>query len=117
MWYLIIILAIIYYYFKSNTIIITCNADENDRCKMYNQRDVQTKCESLCAEKDKQYKFSGKYFKTDNVHNCECKIELFTQVGNNPDILPEPIPTDEAFSDRNYVEKMQEDRFKKLIFG
>jgi hypothetical protein len=124
MW-IIILLAIAAYYFyrnnkKSDIFISSCNSIEDDGCKMYNSRDIQSKCESLCLEKNNSAMFTGEYFKDGDSHNCECKItpkEQFTQFGEHQDILPDKVPTDAAFSDRGYTEKMQEDRYKKLQFG
>lgn len=123
MWIIILLAIAAYFYYtsqKSDIFIVSCNSQEDDGCKMYNARDINSKCQSLCLEKDKTSEFTGEYIKDKDNHNCECKIksnEEFTQFGNNPDILPDKVPTDAAFSDRSYTEKMQEDRYKKLQFG
>lgn len=122
MWYIIILLAVAYYFYtrKYDIFVTSCNSQQDDGCKMYNSRDINSKCQSLCVEKDKNSIFTGEYIKDNDIHYCECKIkpkESFTQFGNHQDILPDKVPTDAAFSDRSYTEKMHEDRYKKLQFG
>lgn len=122
MWIIILLAIAAYFYFnrKSDVFVSSCNSVEDDACRMYNSRDIQSKCESLCLEKDKNSRFTGNYIKDGDNHNCECEIkpkETFTQFGEHPDILPDKVPTDAAFSDRGYTEKIQEDRYKKLQFG
>lgn len=122
MWILILLAICVYFYItrKSDVFTVSCNSTEDDGCKMYNTRDINSKCQSLCVEKNKNAKFTGEYLKDKDVHSCECQIkpaESFTQFGENPDILPDKVPTDAAFSDRSYTEQMQEDRYKKLQFG
>lgn len=122
MWILILLAIGVYFYIsrKSDVFTVSCNSTEDDGCKMYNTRDINSKCQSLCVEKNKNSKFTGLYLKDNNIHNCECKIheaESFIPVGEHPDILPDEVPTDAAFSDRSYTEQMQEDRYKKLQFG
>ena len=123
MWIIILLAIAAYFYYtsqKSDIFIASCNSSEDDGCKMYNARDINSKCQALCLEKDTNSEFTGEYVKDKDNHHCECKIkpkESFTQVGNNQDILPDKVPTDAAFSDRGYTEKTQEDRYKKLQFG
>lgn len=124
MWIIILLLAAVAFYFINNKDkTVTCNIDADDSCKMYNQRDIQSKCSSMCTEKNSKYIFTGQHKQVNNEHVCECdypaeKFTLdFTNVGENPDILPDVIPTDVKFSDRNYLEKQEENRFKDLIFG
>ncbi len=125
MLYLIIIAAFVYFFLIKSDINpvkdmkVSCNMSEDDSCKMYNQRDIQSKCQFLCVQKNKDYIFNGNSLKKGDIQICECieAPEKFTDFGNNPDILPDKVPNDEAFSDRNFVEKTQEDRFHKLIFG
>lgn len=124
MW-IIILIAIVLYFFMNQTGKVTtkCNQDEDDTCKMYNQRDIQSKCSSMCVKLNPNYTFTGTYYKEDNEHVCECdtsteKFTLdFTNFGENPDILPDIVPDDSKFSNRDYLEKEEENRYNKLIFG
>ena len=118
MWIIILLAIAAYFYYtsskKPNVFVVSCNSNEDDGCKMYNSRDINSKCETLCLKKNENAIFTGEYIKDNDNHHCECKIksnEEFTQFGNNPDILPDKVPTDAAFSDRSYTEKMQEDRY------
>jgi hypothetical protein len=77
----------------------------------------------MCIEQNPKYIFTGKHTQVNNEHVCECdypeeKFTLdFTNVSETPDILPDVVPSDVKFSDRNYLEKEQEKRYKGLIFG
>lgn len=130
---LILILTIVYFVFfngknknlkhMSKPITVKCN-ESDVNCRMYNVRDIQSKCQSLCVQENHDYVFTGNHKQKDDEHICECnypnieKFTLdFTNVGENPDILPDIIPTDMKFSDRNYLEKVKEERYKDLIFG
>lgn len=126
MWIIfIIIIAIIYYkmFMYPKNFIAKCNSDSNDSCKMYNQRDIQSKCEYMCKTLNPKFIFSGKHSQNDNEHICECeerseKFTLdFTPIKEHQDILPDKIPNDSKFSDRNYLEKEEEQRYRNLIFG
>jgi hypothetical protein len=120
---LLIAAAAVFYFFNESNKTVKCNIDSDDSCKMYNQRDIQSKCESMCTEQNPKYIFTGQHKQVNNEHICECaypkeKFTLdFTNVGDNPDIIPDVVPTDVKFSDRNYLEKEQENRYKGLIFG
>ena len=122
MWFIILLLAAVAFYFLKNNKTVRCNIDSDISCKMYSQQDIQTKCTSLCLEKNNKYVFTGTHRQEGKEHLCECdypeKFTLdFTNIGENPDILPDVIPTDVKFSDRNYLEKTEEKRYKDLIFG
>jgi hypothetical protein len=99
--------------------IVSCDEESDDLCKMYNQRDIQSKCSAMCIKNNPNHVFTGTHRKEGNKHVCECELpkENFTTVNENPDILPDVVPSDVKFSDRNYLEKEQEKRFNKLIFG
>lgn len=127
---LLLIIIVFIYYFK-NTIIngkvnenITVSCNESDiSCKMYNPRDIQSKCQSLCVQENPKYVFTGTHKQIDSKHTCECSYPIekftldFTNVGEHPDILPDVVPSDMKFSDRNYLEKEEGKRYHDLIFG
>ena len=124
MWIILLVIATIaFYFYKNNNKTVKCNIDSDGSCKMYNQRDIQSKCSSMCAEANPTYIFTGKHKQVENEHICECdyaeeKFTLdFTNVSENPDILPDIIPSDVKFSDRNYLEKTEEKRYRDLVFG
>jgi hypothetical protein len=125
MLFIVLLIAAVVYYFINNARnkTVKCNMDSDDSCKMYNQRDIQSKCSSMCIEQNPKYIFTGKHTQVNNEHVCECdypeeKFTLdFTNVSETPDILPDVVPSDVKFSDRNYLEKEQEKRYKGLIFG
>lgn len=121
---ILLILAFVYFFvFNKQSLTVKCNSDEDDTCKMYNQRDIQSKCNSMCSKLNPKYVFNGQYIKEDNEHICGCakspeQFTLdFTNVGENPDILPDIVPDDSKFSNRDYLEKEEEKRYNKLIFG
>jgi hypothetical protein len=121
---ILIALAFLYFFvFNTSSITVKCNSDEQDACKMYNQRDIQTKCTSMCNKLNPKYIFNGQYTKNDNEHICGCSESPeqftldFTNVGENPDILPDIVPDDSKFSNRDYLEKTEEKRYHSLIFG
>lgn len=119
----LLIAAVVYYFINNKNKTVKCNIDSDDSCKMYNQRDIQSKCSSMCIEQNPNYIFTGKHTYVNNEHVCECdypeeKFTLdFTNINENPDILPDVVPSDVKFSDRNYLEKEQEKRYGSLIFG
>jgi hypothetical protein len=123
MWFILLILAAVAFYLnKTTNRTVKCNVLTDNSCKMYNQRDIQSKCSSLCLEQNPKYVFTGTHSQVDNENICECnypeKFTLdFSNVTENPDILPDIIPNDIKFSDRNYLEKEQERRHHNLIFG
>jgi hypothetical protein len=126
---LLILIATIVYYILNNVTnnernsIVKCNNKLDDSCKMYNHRDINSKCSSMCLQQDSKYIFTGQHKQVNNKHICECdyrkeKFTLdFTNINENPDILPDIVPNDIKFSDRNYLEKEQEKRYNGLIFG
>lgn len=129
MLFLIILLALIYYFviYKKSSVVqdntVSCDEESDDLCKMYNQRDIQTKCSAMCTKKSPKHIFAGKYKKEGSEHVCECELSQekftldFSNFGENPDVIPDTIPDDSKFSNRNYLEQEQEKRFNKLIFG
>jgi|GWRWMinimDraft_12_1066020.scaffolds.fasta_scaffold18678_2 hypothetical protein len=125
MLFIVLLIAAVVYYFINNTsnYTVKCNIKSDYSCKMYNQRDIQSKCSSMCVAQNPNYIFTGKHTLVNNEHACECdypkeKFTLdFTNVDENPDILPDVVPSDVKFSDRNYLEKEQEKRYGNLIFG
>lgn len=121
---ILLILAFLYFFiFNKTSLTVKCNSDEDDTCKMYNQRDIQSKCTSMCAKVNPRYIFNGEYKKAENEHICGCEESPeqftldFTNFGENPDILPDVVPDDSKFSNRDYLEKEEENRYHKLIFG
>lgn len=125
MLFILLLIATVVYYFINNPInkTVKCNMDSDDSCKMYNHRDIQSKCSSMCIKQNPKYIFTGKHAQVNNEHVCECdypdeKFTLdFTNINETPDILPDVVPSDVKFSDRNYLEKEQEKRYGSLIFG
>lgn len=120
---ILILLAIILLYFvftpKSNNVTketVTCNENLDDSCKMYNARDVNSKCTSMCILKYQQ-SFNGNHTVTDKIHTCDCTLEHFTQIESPDSFLPSVIPDDKLFSNRDYVQNQEESRYNKLIFG
>lgn len=121
---ILLIIAFMYFFmFNQTTVTVRCNSDEDDTCKMYNQRDIQSKCTSMCTKLNPRYIFNGQYTKENNEHVCECKESPeqftldFTNFGENPDLLPDVVPDDSKFSNRDYLENEEEKRYNKLIFG
>lgn len=120
---ILLVLAVLYFFIFNTSRTVKCNSDEDDSCKMYNQRDIMTKCTSMCTKLNPKYIFNGQYKAEGNEHICGCeqspeKFTLdFTKVGENPDILPDIIPDDSKFSNRDYLEKEEERRYNSLIFG
>jgi hypothetical protein len=108
---------------QKSVVTAKCNQDEDDTCKMYNQRDIQSKCTSMCIKINPKYTFNGTHSMKGNEHICECntskeKFTLdFTNFGENPDILPDLVPDDSKFSNRDYLEQQEEKRYNSLIFG
>lgn len=102
---------------------VICDESQDDSCKMYNNRDINSKCTSLCLDKYKT-QFSGKHTVKDSIHVCDCKQikemkdkEKFTEIQSPDSFLPNIIPDDHLYSDRNYVQNQEEARYNKLIFG
>lgn len=126
---LLLLVAIVFYFVynsykrNKNDKIVRCNMNTDDSCKMYNQRDIRSKCSSMCIEQNARYIFTGNHKHVGNDHVCECdypeeKFTLnFTNINNNPDILPDIVPNDIKVAGRKYVEKEQEKRYGGLIFG
>lgn len=129
---ILITIGLLYYFLiyknnnikQSQTTTVSCNSETDIYCKMYNLRDIQSKCERMCMTQDEKYVFSGEFNQKDNENICGCEIpikntptEEFTNLDENVDILPDIIPDDSKFSNRDFLEKEQENRFNKLIFG
>lgn len=130
MWLILLLIVIAYYYYFFNnpkpvvtSVTVRCNSESDDACKMYNQRDIQSKCTAMCIKENPKLIFNGKYVKENDDHVCGCEIPTekftldFTNFGDNPDILPDVVPDDSKFSNRNYLEKTEEERYHSLIFG
>lgn len=128
MWLILLLIVIAYYYFNREkplptSFTVRCNSESDDSCKMYNQRDVQSKCEAMCIKENPLSRFSGEYSKQGNDHVCECELPKekftldFTNFGEHPDVLPDIVPDDSKFSNRDYLEKTEEARYHNLIFG
>ena len=121
---LLIILSIIliYFIFKSNTetkkssMLVMCDENIDDKCKMYNSRDINSKCTSMCILKY-QTSFNGNHIVKDKNHTCECNLENYSNIDSDTSFLPSTIPDDKLFSNRNYVQSQEESRYNKLIFG
>jgi hypothetical protein len=90
---------------------------------MYNHRDINSKCTNLCKAENPNLIFTGNLQENNDAYICECNYSTepftldFTNIGENPDILPDIIPDDTKFSDRNYLEDVQQKRYHSLIFG
>jgi len=124
MWVILLIVIGLYFFMNQKSVVTAkCNQDEDDTCKMYNQRDIQSKCTSMCIKINPKYTFNGTHSMKGNEHICECntskeKFTLdFTNFGENPDILPDLVPDDSKFSNRDYLEQQEEKRYNSLIFG
>lgn len=121
MWIIILLLAALAFYFINIKKTVSCNIKSDIACKMYNTRDIQTKCNSMCSELNPNYIFTGQHRQEDDTHICECDYPIesftsdFTTYGEHPDILPDIIPTD--ISNRNQLENNKQQRYKSLIFG
>lgn len=121
---ILILLAIILLYFifesKSNNSVpketVACDENLDNSCKMYNTRDVNSKCTSMCILKYQQ-SFNGNHTVSDKIHTCDCTLESFTQIESPDSFLPSVIPDDKLFSNRDYVQNQEESRYNKLIFG
>lgn len=113
----------IYNTIKPKTIAYCKVSNSNPSCKMYNSRDINTKCSAMCVLEHPESSYNGKYELKGDIHICECKTknkEKFMSIKQstiNKPILGEKIKSDSLFSNRNYVEKVQGDRLKSLIFG
>lgn len=97
---------------------VSCDEKLQNSCMMYNFRDINSKCTSMCMLKYKS-SFSGNHIKKNSVNICECNtnLEQFSDIKANDVILPQIVPDDKSFSDRNYVQNQEENRYNKLIFG
>jgi len=91
---------------------------------MYNHKDISTTCTALCKLKNDKSLFTNEYSKKNGIYSCECvndiidkNVEHLSNIKDIVPILPQEIPTDILYSDRNYVEQQNESRLKKLIFG
>jgi hypothetical protein len=112
---------------NNNNIIYTVSCNEEDiSCKMYNHRDITSKCTAMCHIKFPDSDFNDNHTFKDNIHACECvpktdktdNVEKFVPMKDfDTPILGEHVGTDVLFSDRNYTEKQNHDRFSSLIFG
>ena len=124
---LVILLIIVGYFILQNfqkPYTISCDASSDISCKMYSIRDIQSKCSAMCVKLSPNYVYDGKHTVKDDIHECECTpsktehFELdFTKINEDTHILPNDIPNDESFSNRNVLDKHKEDRLHKLIFG
>lgn len=122
---LLIILSIILIYFiyksstetsQSSSMLAICNENTDDKCKMYNNRDINSKCTSMCILKY-QTSFNGNHMVKNKIHTCECNLENYSNIDSETSFLPSTIPDDKLFSNRNYVQSQEESRYNKLIFG
>ena len=119
---IIIFITILIIFLYNKKIIKRCRKD-NAECNMYNHRDITSKCNRLCKEENPNLIFTGNLQENSDEYICECDYSTepftldFTNVGENPDILPDVIPDDTKFSDRNYLENVQQKRYNSLIFG
>ena len=84
MWIIILLAIAAYFYYtsskKPNVFVVSCNSNEDDGCKMYNSRDINSKCETLCLKKNENAIFTGEYIKDNDNHHCECKIKSNEEV-------------------------------------
>jgi hypothetical protein len=100
--------------------VMKCDSKVDISCKMYNHRDINSKCTTLCSLKGELMKFNGNHRVEDGVHTCECKeipiVEMFSDVDTS-NIKLEGVKTDERFNDRDILEKHEQKRLQNLIFG
>lgn len=80
---------------------VTCDSTTDSSCKLYNHRDINSKCSSLCLIKNKNFIFSGNHIEENNIHSCECKYTT-KESFNNLNTIPIPIP---------------KNKYQSLIFG
>lgn len=103
---------------------LTCDESKDISCRMYNHRDINSKCTSLCQSRPQgPLLFNGNHTAVGGIHTCECApiIEHFTldfsNINTNIQTLQDPLPSDAKYNDRNVLEQHQQDRLKNLIFG
>ena len=102
---------------------VSCEiSDKNPSCKMYNNRDKSSKCNSLCKLKYQNSVYNNHHSFKNNIHTCECiiPVEKFVDIEDsvkNTPILGDYIPTDTLLTDRNYLENQEYKRLNTLIFG
>lgn len=103
---------------------LKCDESKDVSCKMYNHRDINSKCTSLCQSRPQgPLLFNGNHTAVGGIHTCECApaVEHFTldfsNITTNIQPLQDPLPTDAKYNDRNVLEQHQQDRLKNLIFG
>lgn len=119
---ILLVILILFLFLYKKTVLKRCKKSDIE-CIMYNHRDINSKCTRLCQEYDSNLIFTGNLQQDDDEYICECNYAKepftldFTNVGENPDILPDVVPDDMKFSDRNYAESVQEKRYNSLIFG
>jgi len=109
---------------KQSIFTVSCDSNTDMLCRMYNHKDISTTCDALCKLKDDKSSFTNEYSKKNGIYSCECvndiidkNVEHLSNIKDIVPILPQQIPTDILYSDRNYVEQQNESRLKKLIFG
>lgn len=109
-----------YFHQPVRKLFVTCDSTSDTSCKMYNVRDINSKCSSMCHLKYPDSVFTGNHHKTGETHTCVCSdtIEpLLLLDDNNHSILGAKVQEDSLFTDRNYVENTEHDRLQRLIFG
>ena len=101
---LTILIYIIYIlFFNNNAYLVSCNSD-NPSCKMYNHRDITSKCNSMCSVKNPNYIFNDNHTYKNGIHTCEC-------------IVKETFINERKIKDQDQTEKFEEQRLHTLIFG
>lgn len=110
---LLLSIVILFYFFHprdktklqfNNT--VSCNIN-TPSCKMYNNRDIVSKCSSMCKLTGSMYNNIHTF--KDNIHTCGCEIletEHFTQEHNDDD-----------HDDRDSIEQQRYNKLNSLIFG
>ena len=65
----------IYNTIKPKTIAYCKVSNSNPSCKMYNSRDINTKCSAMCVLEHPESSYNGKYELKGDIHICECKTK------------------------------------------
>jgi hypothetical protein len=103
---------------------LTCDESKDISCRIYNHRDINSKCTSLCQSHPQgPLLFNANHTAVGGIHTCECIpiVEHFTldfsNITSNVQTLQDPLPSDNKYNDRNVLEQHEQDRLKNLIFG
>lgn len=111
---------------------------------LYNHQDVKSYCDAICINKNQVFNgvFDRKSMFSNTICGCEhikdtprnentvqninnggsfipsiADIELYTNIDDKTTILPQVVPSDTIFNDRNVLEQHTKNRLNSLIFG